>query len=74
MRQAENRAQLIRKVHEVDFLEGPETSLRVIALIGGSVVMRGILPDLGRRKSEAPGAWPARASLALTYHPVPDIA
>ncbi len=45
-------------------------------------VVRRILEHLGRWQPEAmerspplpPEAWPANASLALTYHPVPDIA
>ncbi len=46
------------------------------------VVVREILVHLGRWQPAAlarappvpPEAWPAHASLALTYHPVPDIA
>ena len=56
--------------------------MRVIALIDDPVVVREILTHLGRWQLEAmersplvsPEAWPANASLALTYHPVPDIA
>ncbi len=56
--------------------------MRVIALIEDPPVVRRILEHLGRWQPEAmerspplpPEAWPANASLALTYHPVPDIA
>ncbi len=53
-----------------------------IALLDDPPVVRRILEHLGRWQPEAmerspplpPEAWPANASLALTYHPVPDIA
>ncbi|MDO8706412.1 MAG: hypothetical protein Q7J84_15845 [Sulfuricaulis sp.] len=56
--------------------------MRVIALIDDPVVVREILVHLDRSQPEAlarappvpPEAWPAHANLALTYHPVPDIA
>ncbi len=56
--------------------------MRVIALIEDLVVVRAILKHLGRWQPEPserappvpPGAWPAHASLPLTYCPVPDIA
>ncbi len=77
-------ARLIRKVYEADPLEcqrckGP---MRVIALIDDPHAVRCILDHLGRWQPEAmersppvpPEAWPANASFALTYHPVPDIA
>ena len=56
--------------------------MRVIALIEDPIVVRAILRHLGRWQPEpsgrAPpvpsGAWPAHASLPLTYHRVPDIA
>ena len=45
-------------------------------------MVRAILTHLGRWQPKAverapavpPGAWPAQASLPLTYHPVTDIA
>ncbi len=56
--------------------------MRVIALIDDPHAVRCILDHLGRWQPEAmersppvpPEAWPANASFALTYHPVPDIA
>jgi len=47
-----------------------------------AIVVREILTHLGRWQPEAqerappvpPEAWPAHASLTLTYHPIPDIA
>jgi hypothetical protein len=56
--------------------------MRVIALIENTVVARAILTHLGRWQPKAverappvpPKAWPAHASLALTYHPITDIA
>jgi hypothetical protein len=56
--------------------------MRVIALIDDPQVVREILTHLGRWQPDAherappmpPGAWPANASLAFTYHPAPDIA
>ena len=56
--------------------------MRVIALIDDPHVVRRILEHLGRWAPEAmerappvpPEAWPAHASFALAYHPVPDIA
>ena len=56
--------------------------MRVIALIEDPVVVRAILTHLGlwqpqalERAPPVPArAWPPRASLALSYHPVPDIA
>ena len=56
--------------------------MRVIALVDDPGVVRRILEHLGRWQPEAmersppvpPEAWPANASFALTYHPVPDIA
>ena len=56
--------------------------MRVIALIEDPVVVRRILTHLGRWQPKAlerappvpPSAWPAHASLPLTYHPLPDIA
>ena len=77
-------ARLIRMVYEADPLECPKGKgpMRVIALIDDPVVVREILVPLGRWQPEAlaralpvpPEAWPAHASIALTYHPVPDIA
>jgi hypothetical protein len=77
-------ARLIRKVYESDPIECPKCKgpMRVIALIEDPVVVRAILTHLGRWQPKAlerappvpPGAWPAHASLPLTYHPVPDIA
>jgi len=56
--------------------------MRVIALIDDPVVVREILVHFGCWQPEAlgralpvpPEAWPAHASLALTHHPIPDIA
>lgn len=56
--------------------------MRVIGLIDDPIVVREILTHLGRwqpaAQERAPPvaaeAWPAHASLALTYHPFPDIA
>ena len=56
--------------------------MRVIALIEDPIIVRAILRHLGRGQPKAserappvpPGAWPAHASLPLTYHCVPDIA
>jgi len=77
-------ARLIRKVYESDPLECPrcKSPMRVIALIEDPVVVRAILVHLGRWQPKAlerappvpPSAWPAHASLPLTYHPLPDIA
>ncbi len=78
-------ARLTRKVYEADPLDCPKRKwpMRVIALIDDPVVVREILVHLGRWQPEAfarappvpPEAWPARANLALTYHPTsPDIA
>jgi hypothetical protein len=81
-------ARLIRKVYEADPLECPKCRsvksgpMRVIALIDVPIVVRKILTHLGRWQPEAqerappvpPEAWPAHASLALTYHRIPDIA
>jgi hypothetical protein len=77
-------ARLIRKVYEADPLvcskcKGP---MRVIALIEDPAVVRAILTHLGlwqpqalERAPPAPArAWPEHANLALTYHPLPDIA
>ncbi len=76
-------ARLIRKVYEADPLECPKCKapMRVIALIDDPHVVWCILEHLGRWQPEAmerappvpPEAWPAHASFALTYHPVPDI-
>ena len=75
---------LIRKVYESDPLECPKCKapLRPIALIENPIVARAILTHLGRWQPRAlerappvpSGAWPAHASLPLTYHPLPDIA
>jgi len=77
-------ARLIRKVYEADPLECPKCKgpMRVIALIEEPATVRQILTHLGRWKPKAverapplaPEAWPANASLALSYHAVPDIA
>ncbi|MEX2080422.1 MAG: hypothetical protein WEC33_02310, partial [Dehalococcoidia bacterium] len=77
-------AQLIRKVYEADPLECPRCKgpMRVIALIENPGVIRRILDHLGlwaplaTERSPPTGAatWPRHANLALTYHPVPDIA
>jgi len=81
-------ARLIRKVYEADPLECPKCRsvksgpMRVIALIEDPTVVRAILTHLGLWQPKAverappvpPGAWPAHASLPLTYHPLPDIA
>jgi len=77
-------ARLIRKVYESDPLECPKCKgpMHVIALIEDPAVVRAILTHLGCWQPEAlerappvpPGAWPAHASLPLTYHPVADIA
>ncbi len=77
-------ARLIRKVYEADPLECPKCHgpMRVIALIDDPPVVQRILEHLGLWQPEAmersppvpPEAWPANASFALTYHPVPDIA
>jgi hypothetical protein len=56
--------------------------MRVIALIEDPVVVRATLSHVGRWQPKAverappvpAGAWPAHASLPLTYHPVPDSA
>jgi len=56
--------------------------MRVIALIEETAVVRAILTHLGRWQPKAlerappmpPEAWPAHASLLLTYHSVTDIA
>jgi hypothetical protein len=59
--------------------------MRVITLIDDPAVVRRILTHLGlwapqdalhpgRAPPVAPDAWPAHASLPLSYHPVPDIA
>jgi len=77
-------ARLIRKVYEADPLvcskcKGP---MRVIALIDDPGVIRRVLEHLGRWAPEAPERgppaqaldWPQNAVIALTYHPVPDIA
>ena len=56
--------------------------MRVIALIDDHRVILRILEHLGlwapetaeRAPPVGPKAWPEYASLALTYHPVPDIA
>ena len=77
-------ARLIRKLFEFDPLECPKckTPMRIIGLIHDAVVVREILTHLGRSQPEALKrappvpleAWPAHASLALTYDSVPDIA
>lgn len=77
-------ARLIRKVYEADPLVCPKCRgpMRVIALIEDPVVVRAILKHLGLWQPEAaerappvrPNAWPAHASLPLTYCPLPDIA
>ena len=71
-------------MYEADPLECPKCKdpMRVIALIEDPVVVRAILAHLGRWQPKAverappvsPEAWPAHASLPLTYHSVPDIA
>jgi len=56
--------------------------MRVIALIEDSAVVRAILTHLGLWQPQAlerappvpPEAWPEHANLALTFHPLPDIA
>ncbi len=56
--------------------------MRVIALIDDPGVVRRILEHLGRWQPAAmersppvpPEAWPANASLPLSYYSVPDIA
>jgi hypothetical protein len=56
--------------------------MRVIALIEDPQVIRRILEHLGQWAPQATersppldaSAWPLHASLALTYHPVPDTA
>ncbi len=77
-------ARLIRKVYEANPLECPKCHgpMRIIALINDQSVVRRILEHLALWQPEAmersppvpPEAWPANASFALTYHPVPDIA
>jgi len=77
-------ARLIRKVYESDPLECPKCKgpMHVIALIEDPAVVRAILTHLGcwqptalERAPPVPAsAWPAHASLPLTYHAVPDIA
>ena len=77
-------ARLIAKVYEVDPLVCPRCAgpMRVIALIEESTVVRRILEHLGewspREEVEpddpGPPQWPRGAQLALTRHPVPDIA
>ena len=73
------------KLFELDPLECPKckTPMRIIGLIHDAVVVREILTHLGGRSQpealeRAPPvpleAWPAHASLALTYDSVPDIA
>lgn len=80
-----NWARLIQKVYEVDPLECPACGarMRVIALIEEPGVIERILRHLGlwvldvaQTQGAPPGAdaWPVDANLALTYHPVPDIA
>lgn len=64
---------------------GCGAQMRVIALIEEPEVEKAILSHVGRWNPQpgdaaerspplATEAWPAHASLALTYHPVPDIA
>ena len=48
--------------------------MRVIALIEDRGVIRRSLEYLGLWAPLDPANWPRHASLALTYHPVPDIA
>jgi hypothetical protein len=72
-------ARLIRKVYEVDPLFCPKcgAQMRVIALIEDPAVIERILSWLGLwQPPPACGPSPPgeRATLPLTYHPVPDIA
>ena len=72
-------AKLIRKVYEVDPLLCPKCGapMRVIALIQDPTVIERILSWLGLWEPlgvSAPPPPAERASLPLTYHPVPDIA
>ena len=72
-------AKLIRKVYEVDPLLCPNcgAQMRVIALIEDPAVIERILSWLGLwQPPPACGPSPPgeRATLPLTYHPVPDIA
>lgn len=72
-------ARMIRKVYEVDPLECPMcgAQMRVIALIEDPAVIERILTWLDLWEPLEPsGPSPpgGRLSLALTYHPIPDIA
>ena len=73
------RAKLIRKVYEVDALVCPKCGAqrRVIALIEDPAVIERIFSWLGLWHP-LPACRPSppaeHASLALAYHPVPDIA
>ncbi len=72
-------AKLIRKVFEIDPLLCPEcgAQMRVIALIEDPAVIERILSWLGiwePLRPSGPSPPPERASLPLTYHPLPDIA